>query len=275
MHLRELLLALTCLSMTVIAASEAGVESLDRLQAEQCSKNPGLRSCLREAKGAKRVGKKNSNEAGVAILEPDLVQNASQQDGNSPNVQGQASSAIDMANFINFCRGAKLTNGKQAEEGSCNGIPMGKIPATNRMISSIIVSPKNSEKVPAGKEFEIKVKVLNLAAGNFTNPASTYYSAPQNLNSDGMVIGHTHFTIQNTGENLSPETPLDPTNVKFFKGVNTAGDGAGQLSASVEGGLPAGNYRLCTLIAAANHQPVIMPVAMRGAQDDCIRFTAE
>jgi len=27
------------------------------------------------------------------------------------------------------------------------------------------------------------------------------------------------------------------------------------------------------MTAAANHQPVIMPVAQRGAQDDCVRFS--
>lgn len=38
------------------------------------------------------------------------------------------------------------------------------------------------------------------------------------------------------------------------------------------GGLPAGNYRVCTMTSSSNHQPVLMPVAQRGAQDDCQKF---
>lgn len=38
-------------------------------------------------------------------------------------------------------------------------------------------------------------------------------------------------------------------------------------------GLEKGFYRVCTMSSAANHQPVLMPVAQRGAQDDCQRFS--
>jgi hypothetical protein len=41
----------------------------------------------------------------------------------------------------------------------------------------------------------------------------------------------------------------------------------------VTGGLPAGNYRVCSMTSSSNHQPVLMPVAQRGAQDDCQKFT--
>ncbi len=58
----------------------------------------------------------------------------------------------------------------------------------------------------------------------------------------------------------------------FFKGINDAGNGKGLLQATVAGGLPAGNYRVCTLTSSSNHQPVIMPVAQRGSQDDCQKF---
>ena len=47
----------------------------------------------------------------------------------------------DEANFINFCSGAELTNGRQIATGSCNGIPMVKIPAVTNMISAMIVHP--------------------------------------------------------------------------------------------------------------------------------------
>jgi hypothetical protein len=53
----------------------------------------------------------------------------------------------------------------------------------------------------------------------------------------------------------------------FFKGINDAGNGKSLLSADVTGGLPAGNYRVCSMSSSVNHQPVLMPVAQRGTQD--------
>lgn len=75
------------------------------------------------------------------------------------------------------------------------------------------------------------------------------------------------------GSSLNPTAALDPTQFAFFKGINDAGNGEGLLSATVNGGLPAGNYRVCTLASSTNHQPVIMPVAQRGTADDCTKFT--
>ena len=68
-------------------------------------------------------------------------------------------------------------------------------------------------------------------------------------------------TIQTLGNNLTPQQAPDASTFAFFKGIDDAGDGKGGLSADVTGGLPAGNYRVCTMSAAANHQPVTMPVA--------------
>lgn len=179
----------------------------------------------------------------------------------------------DEFNFVNFCVGKTITNGQQIEGGSCNPIPMGNIPSTANMISCLIVSPKVSEDVAADKTFKVEVQTIGLAAGTFTNPKETYYSAPQDLDGSGRVIGHIHVTIQILPGGLEPKTPLDPTDIAFFKGINDVGNGNGLLSADVEGGLPAGFYRICTITSAANHQPVVMPVAKRGAQEDCIRIT--
>jgi hypothetical protein len=59
----------------------------------------------------------------------------------------------------------------------------------------------------------------------------------------------------------------------FFKGINNAQDGNNQLTATVTNGLPAGFYRVCTLVGNANHSPLQMPVAQRGGQDDCKYFS--
>jgi hypothetical protein len=148
---------------------------------------------------------------------------------------------------------------------------MGQIPAKTAMISSIIVSPKVGQSVTAGQTFQIEVQTSGLQAGSFTNADATYYAAPQALK-NGQVVGHTHVTVQDMGSSQNPTTPMDPTQFAFFKGINDAGNGKGLLTANVTGGLPAGNYRVCTLTSAANHQPVLMPVAQRGSADDCTKF---
>ncbi|TFA99595.1 hypothetical protein CCMA1212_008412 [Trichoderma ghanense] len=215
----------------------------------------------------------NNGGNGGTTLDANLIQTGSQQDGNNPGADGQSASATDNANFINFCQGKTLTNGEQVQSGSCNGIPMGNIPSTNNMVSSVFVNPQNGDNVDENTTFNIQVQMLNFAPGTFTNATSTYYAAPQDVDSNGNIIGHTHVTVQSTGDSLNPTQPLDPKLFVFFKGINDAGNGQGLLSATVTDGLPAGNYRLCSMSSAANHQPVLMPVAQRGAQDDCIRFT--
>ncbi|KAI1641447.1 hypothetical protein F4809DRAFT_636733 [Biscogniauxia mediterranea] len=215
----------------------------------------------------------NNNAQASLTLDANAVQTGSQSDGNPDAAEGEAASQTDNANFINFCSGKTLTNGLQQKGGSCNGIVMGNIPSTNNMVSSVVINPKHNDNIQANKDFDIQVQVDNFAPGTFTNADNTYYSAPQDLDGSGNIIGHTHVTVQDMGNSLDPTQPLDATQFAFFKGINDAGNGQGLLSATVTGGLPAGNYRVCTMFAAANHQPVIMPVAQRGAQDDCQKFT--
>ncbi|KAM0461057.1 hypothetical protein ACHAO4_001857 [Trichoderma viride] len=215
----------------------------------------------------------NANTGGAITLDSNLVQTGSQQNGNNPGGDGQVASATDKENFINFCSGKTLTNGAQVKTGSCNGIPMGNIPSVNNMVSSLFVNPQNGDNLASNQTFNIQVQMINFAPGSFTNATTTYYSAPQDVDGSGNIIGHTHVTVQSMGNSQTPSQPLDPQSFVFFKGINDAGNGNGLLSATVTGGLPAGNYRLCSMSAAANHQPVLMPVAQRGAQDDCVRFT--
>lgn len=149
---------------------------------------------------------------------------------------------------------------------------MGDIPAKTAMVSSVITFPEtNGQAINSDTTFNISVQMSNLVAGSFTNADATYYAAPQALQG-GQVVGHTHVTVQDMGKSLNPTTALDATQFAFFKGINDAGNGKGLLQAVVTGGLPAGNYRVCTMASASNHQPVIMPVAQRGTADDCTKF---
>lgn len=177
----------------------------------------------------------------------------------------------DAGNFINFCAGRTLTNGEQKTEGSCNGIPMGRIPAVSNMPSAIITYPEHGDRLAPHTTFNVTIQTSHLRAGYLVNPSTNYYTAPQDLDEHGDIIGHCHVTIQEIGS-YRTRVPPDPTRVAFFKGIDDAGDGRGGLSAEVAGGLAPGVYRVCTMIAARNHQPVAMPVAQRGAQDDCTKF---
>lgn len=214
-------------------------------------------------------------------LLPTVIQQASSLTGQEPGTEGinegQRESLTDNNNFINFCDGQTLTNGQQNVAGSCNSIPMGQIPSNETMISALILNPPHNAQIPANQAFDVTVQVQNLEAGAFTNPTTTYYAAPQELNGNGQVIGHCHITIQDLGS-FDGTTPPNPARFAFFKGIDDAGNGQGLLTIAVEDvedntvGLQPGFYRVCTMISASNHQPVLMPVAQRGAQDDCIRF---
>lgn len=199
----------------------------------------------------------------AATLDPAAVQTGSAQDGTKASgaVSGQAASATDSANFINFCKGKTLTNGLQTAGGSCNGVVMGDIPSSDNMVSTIITNPQNGQDLLPNTQFSFEAISSNMVFGAFTNAQATYYSAPQALDkATGNIIGHLHFSVQAISD-VNVKTPLDPKTFAFFKGVDDNGNGAGTLKALVKDGLKPGNYRVCTITSAANHQPVVMPVA--------------
>ncbi|EEH44814.2 uncharacterized protein PADG_01103 [Paracoccidioides brasiliensis Pb18] len=150
---------------------------------------------------------------------------------------------------------------------------MGAIPSIDNMVSSIVLSPAPDDIVKVNKPIEFRIRVTNLATGYFTNPAETYFAAPQLVNEKGLIEGHLHVTVQFLGDKINPQTPLNASNPIWFKGIRNKADGDGILSATLDKGLEKpGFYRVCTMAAAANHQPVLMPIAARGAQDDCTKF---
>ncbi|KAJ4303575.1 hypothetical protein N0V90_002474 [Kalmusia sp. IMI 367209] len=220
--------------------------------------------------GQNNAGNNAGNNAanGANCLDPTVISTNANNDGLADAEAGQAASATDANNFINFCKGKTITNGLQVKGGSCNPIPMGNIPSTNNMISAVMVNPKNGDNVDANQAINFQVQIANLVAGTFTNPDVTYYVAPQDLQG-GNVVGHTHISVQDLGNDINSDTPPNAQDFVFFKGINDAGNNNGLLAANLAAGLPNGNYRVCSMTSAANHQPVLMPVAQRGPQDDC------
>lgn len=173
----------------------------------------------------------------------------------------------------NFCRGQVRSNGKQIPGGSCSTTIQGKIPSSDNMPSTLIISPENGAVLKPNIKFNVEIAISNIETGHFSDPDTEYYVTPQELNSEGLILGHTHVTIQE----INGQSPPDAKEFAFFKGINDKADSQGHLTAEVvsedgKPGLSPGNYRICTMSGSFSHQPVIMPVAKRGSQDDCIRI---
>ncbi|OAV93525.1 hypothetical protein PTTG_00841 [Puccinia triticina 1-1 BBBD Race 1] len=199
-------------------------------------------------------------------LDPSVIQEAAKSDGvPNPNPDKDAKSLTSTNNFINFCRGAKLTNGAQVKEGSCNPTPMGFLPSDSNMPSVRIIEPSPDKVIPAKTDFDVVITAQKIQFGFFTSPKNTYYIAPQQLNSEGLIKGHIHVTIQKVDGNNLFETKEHA----FFKGISDKLVN-GKVKTTVKGGLPDGLYRISTLTSAMNHQLVALPVAARGAVDDAI-----
>ncbi|RPD76982.1 hypothetical protein L226DRAFT_356389 [Lentinus tigrinus ALCF2SS1-7] len=196
------------------------------------------------------------------------------QTGQETPTAGQEASLTSTNNFINFCLlfpDKAKTNGQQITDGSCNQTPMGVIAAQSKMPSAKFQNPVNGGTIAANQNFTIQLAINNLETGHFTNPASTFHMAPQVVNAQGLIKGHSHVVIEKL-TSLDQKTPTDPTKFVFFKGLNDVATN-GVLSTVVDGGLPAGTYRIATINSSANHQPALVAVAQRGALDDMAYFT--
>ncbi|KAI0799569.1 hypothetical protein BC629DRAFT_1496858 [Irpex lacteus] len=207
-------------------------------------------------------------------LDPTVVCTNFADTGNNPPTDGQVDSLTSTNNFINFCASSNqklpLTNGLQVTGGSCNPAPMGQIPSVNNLVGAKFQSPRNLDVIKSNTAFTINYAIAHLQTGSFTNAAKTYYAAPQQINNAGDVIGHSHVVIEAQSSLQSTDLVTD-NKFAFFKGVNGAAKN-GILSVDVTDGLPAGIYKLTTINSAANHQPVLMPVAQHRSTEDAVFF---
>ena len=179
--------------------------------------------------------------------------------------------AVNKNTGNNVCEKSKLdlATGTQNPNGECVKTVMGEIPSKDHMVSTLIFFPQSDSEIKEKTSFTVKTKTINLDTGFFSDPKVDYYTRPQTLGKNGFVQGHSHVTIQKLDGNKVP----DPRKIAFFKGLNDPAVNGGFLNVEVTGGLPAGKYRLCTMTASFTHQPTLMPIAQRGSQDDCVRFT--
>lgn len=207
-------------------------------------------------------------------LDSAVIATGFENDGQDQPAAGQVASLTSSNNFINFCLtvpNEPITNGQQISGGSCNPAPMGSIPSTANMPSAKFTNPKNLDVIPPNQAFTVSLAIQGMETGHFTNAQQTYFSAPQQLNGQGQIQGHSHIVIEQL-DSLTQTTPTDPTKFSFFKGLNDPANN-GILTADVTNGLPEGTYKISTINSAANHQPVLVPIAQHGSLDDAVYFT--
>ncbi|KAI0668897.1 hypothetical protein C8Q78DRAFT_215557 [Trametes maxima] len=213
----------------------------------------------------------NANAQTSLTLVQSVIATGFTNNGQQPPVAGQVASLTSSNNFINFCATAPqfpITNGAQVKTGSCNPAPMGLIAPTTAMPSSKFVNPKNLATIPANTNFTIQMAIKNLETGHFTNAQANYFAAPQQLNAQNTIQGHSHVVIEAI-PSLDTTQVTDPNKFAFFKGLNDKAVN-GVLSVEVGGGLPAGFYRMASINAAANHQPALVAIAQHGSLDDMV-----
>ncbi|CAA7260007.1 unnamed protein product [Cyclocybe aegerita] len=221
------------------------------------------------------AGSANTGDLQTSLtLDPKVIASGFANNGQDVPEAGQVASLTSTNNFINFCLtvpNLPITNGKQITTGSCNPAPMGAIPSNDNMPSAKFQIPKNGDTLKANTDFTITMAIQGMQTGAFVNAQENYFAAPQQLNAQGQIIGHSHVVVEQLSA-LDQTTPTDPKNFIFFKGLNAAASN-GVLTAEVTGGLPAGVYKVSSINTAANHQPVLVPVAQHGSLDDVAYFT--
>jgi hypothetical protein len=198
-----------------------------------------------------------------------VLSKGSESDGLNNATAGTSASLTSTNNFINFCSGQTITNGQQVKTGSCNPIPMGQVASATSIPSCKYVFPKNLDTLKANTAFTMKLAVKGVQLGVFTNADSNYYAAPQQLNKQGQIIGHTHLVVEQV-QSLTSTDPLDATKFAFFKGIDGAADADGTVSANVSDGLPEGVYRFMTIGTSSNHAPWLVAVAQHGSMEDAV-----
>ncbi|KAK2460365.1 hypothetical protein APHAL10511_007530 [Amanita phalloides] len=216
----------------------------------------------------------NDDNAQTSLtLDQKVIATGFENNGQNVPAAGQVASLTSNNNFINFCLTSKLplTNGQQIKSGSCNPAPMGLIPSNNNMPSAKFKFPTNLATIKANTQFAVQMAINNMQTGFFVNPDEDYFSAPQQLNAQGQIQGHSHVVIEQLSS-LDQTTPTNPQQFVFFKGLNDAAQN-GILTATVTGGLPAGSYKISSINTAANHQPVLVPIAQHGSLDDAVYFS--
>ncbi|ESK93373.1 hypothetical protein Moror_1784 [Moniliophthora roreri MCA 2997] len=206
-------------------------------------------------------------------LDPVIIATGFSNDGQSEPTPGQAASLTPSNNFINFCLtrpDLPLTDGRQITTGSCSTTPLGVIPPQDLIPSHKFQIPRNGDSLYPNTPFIIKLNFHNMKQA-ITDPLTRYLSAPQQIDSGGRILGYSRIVVEAV-DSIDQTTPTDPKKFAFSTALSTIAED-GSLMTNVTEGLPAGSYRLSSIALTANHQPILLPVAERGAVNDAVYFT--
>ncbi|CDR48264.1 RHTO0S16e04830g1_1 [Rhodotorula toruloides] len=208
------------------------------------------------------------------FLDPSQIAKGLAQDGTTGagSEAGVVASATSVNNFINACllrTDLPLTNGNQGSRPArATPSRWASSPRKPRCRPASLSTRKTWTPSPPTRTLRCRWR------STISSPATSrvnYFAAPQNVDQNGVIIGHSHVVIEPI-DSLTTTTVSDPTQFAFFKGLNSPAQN-GILSATVTGGLPAGTYKLSSINSAANHQPALVGVAQHGSLDDAVYFT--
>ncbi|EAU90561.2 hypothetical protein CC1G_00945 [Coprinopsis cinerea okayama7 len=176
-------------------------------------------------------------------------------------------------NFINFCasrNNGALTNGSpNSRDSVCNPCPIGLLPAAADMPSVKITEPLPLAVLDPNQEFTIALRSRNFAFGSATNPSASFMTAPQQLSSEGVIIGHMHLVIESL-DSFDQTTPPDPQQFSYFTEVVDDDQAPRVVIPPILG---VGLYRATVSLHAISHQPITLPVLQRGATSDAVYFS--
>ncbi len=149
-----------------------------------------------------------------------------------------------------------------ATDGICSETVMGVIPSIDKMPSALIKSPANRARLTGAFKITVETKNFN-PFQQVANPIQGYLSQPQSLGLNGLINGAIQVVIQHIPD---PSKAPPAESISFFQIMST-----NEVIVPANSIPTKGLHRICTMLGAQSLQPVVMPVAKRGSQDDCIR----
>ena len=156
----------------------------------------------------------------------------------------------------------------QNKKSTCITTVMGYIPAVDRMPFALIKSPLDGDSFSSSRgNFKVELDVHNLELVP-VDTIQSLFSGPQSLNEKGHLKGSIGLSVQYLGMNLNQIEIPDAENYDYF-----TPKGSDLTQFEITGLTKVGIYRVCTLMSAPTFQSLALPVAKRGSQNDCIRFT--
>ncbi|KAJ8082708.1 hypothetical protein PM082_008564 [Marasmius tenuissimus] len=250
----------------------AGPSTLTRGASSLTEDHTGSRRTMRRVR---RVESRQASNAQTSLtLDSKVISKVAEESlGTGAKAGTYATSLTSSNNFINFCATVNLqfTNGKQIGEGSCNAAPMGIIPSIDHIPSLKFQFPLNGAVLAINDPFTVRLGVKNMATGNSVNSQTNFLAAPQQVDSSGLVLGHTAIVVEEL-DSLNQTASTDPSKFTFFMAaIDQLTNGFHGFN--ITGGLSAGSYRLSSVTTDANHHPIVAPLLQHGSIDDAVYFT--